>query len=149
MLRTSVSEGLALLLILLVGDAHAVILLHLHDEFDDPDTLKRVREKEEVKCLGSRMDAVTNRLSSFKERDLEALFGKPAGTPGKKFAMPIAQPRSLRFSGIGHPGSKRHVEFYEAGDNAGIEVYYRHDGVSPGAVLLYLRVDKDFPNRTG
>jgi hypothetical protein len=138
-------------LCLLANPGRAVIHTLLTDEFDDWDQVHAVAEFEEVKALGQEMDVLKGRLRRLKERDIEALFGRPTPKTEKTFAMPVPQPRGLGLSGLRHGDpkmNKAHTEFYTVGQSAAIEVYYGIDGVSPQAVLVYLRVDGEFPRLT-
>jgi len=135
-------------LVLFSLPAQAQIPMDPGDEFDDWKSISAVHDKDPVKEFRKEADAFEKGLLKLKERDFVALFGKPVPKPAKTFALPVAQSRCISLPGKRYldPGkNKDHVEFYMAGEDAGIQVYYHIDGVSPAAIALYFKVDDTFP----
>ena len=133
---------------ILVGAARGVIFTFLTDEFDDRETVQAAHDDREVQSLGKEMETLKGRIRRLKERDIEALFGAPVPMRTKTFALPVAESRGLTLSGLRYKDAEKnkdHTEFYKIGESAGMEVYYSLDGISPTAILFYLRVDQDFP----
>jgi hypothetical protein len=124
--------------------AQAVLEGMVFDEFDDPDLIRAVCDHKAVRVFRKDLDKVWKKLLAKKEGDIERLFGKPAAWSKKTYALPVAEPRDLVLSGLVFTGSKRHYRFYAIQDFAAAEVYYGHDGETPEAIVIYLKVDKDF-----
>src|SRR5262245_20951684 len=106
-------------LILMFGfaasEAQGVIAVLLHDEFDDRNAIWAVRDVEAVKEFRKQMDIFTARLYPLKERDITALFGKPAPRAAETYALPVAERRVVTLSGLRYADPKEnkdHTEFY-------------------------------------
>ncbi|WP_020474965.1 hypothetical protein [Zavarzinella formosa] len=135
-------------LLLAACPARASIILIIPDEFDDVALIRDARDKPEVKALSSRIDEFKKRLCRLKERDILAAFGEPRKKPAKTYALPVAQPRSLDFSGIWSDDpaqNKDHIEFHAIKNIGALKIYYDADGVSPMDIVVYFAADKDFP----
>jgi hypothetical protein len=131
--------------------ARGPLFLDLGDDFDDYSAYSRVHDAEAVKAARKKLDAFADRLRDLKERDIEALFGRPVPMKARTFAMPVAQRRSVALSGLRSADpkfNKDHTEFYTIGDAGGIQVIYSQDGVSPAAIVFYLRAGDKFPKLT-
>jgi len=152
MFRSAISIVIAVVaLAFLATQTSAVIFMILTDEFDDTNLVHSFRETKSVKEFGEKLTALETRLFRFKERDFEALFGKPTARTANTFAMPVAQARGLGLSGIRYADenkNKNHEEFYLVGACAGLRVFYSLNGASPAAVIFYLRVNDQFPRLT-
>src|SRR5262245_49931532 len=100
--------------------AQAGIIVMLNDERDEIKLVQHARDQAEVQEHGKKIEAFAARLRKLKEKDIEALFGKPAPMKAKAFAMPVAQPRGFGMSGMRFAEEKKnkdHEEFYHIGDH--------------------------------
>ena len=127
-------------------------ILDLEEEFDDQKAIDAVMTAPDVAALRVELDALKGRLIQMKERNMLALFGEPAAKPEKTYALPVGQSRMLALSDFrfaDEAANRDHVEFHTAGDAGAVQVYYPVDGISPEAVVVYLRADDAFPKLTG
>src|SRR5579864_5943685 len=149
MLRSATFFALAFItLAFLAPKSHSIIITFLEDEFDNREAILACRDNKEVKEFGRKIDEFRKRLYQLRERDFVALFGKSSAKPPGTYAMPVAQPRGLALSGLRHADeklNKDHIEFYQVGPFAGIQVYYGINGASPAAILFYFVADDAFP----
>lgn len=137
-----VALGLALLL---PAAASGVVLTFL----DDPQKEKGVAaalDDPKVKALRTEFDALAHRMSFWKARDFEALFGPPIRPVHTDYALTCTQSRLITTSGVGVAGeaSKAHTDAYAVGDGLRADVRFQRDGVTPDYVLFYLRTGDGF-----
>jgi hypothetical protein len=119
--------------------------IFLKDEFDDKKVIVDIRDRKDVKEFAATMDEFTGTIGRYKERDILAMFGKPAKRPEKEYALPCCELRGFSLSFVRHGDLDRdRKEFYKVEDFAAFEVYYDVDGISPAAVIVYGKVDGKF-----
>jgi hypothetical protein len=131
-----------------VPDAKAVIILFLENPFDESKALEAIREDKRVLAFRRDIDGFSDGLLRLKERDFHALFGKPVEKKSEEYTMSIAGPRCLGLSGLHYTDPKKnkdHIDFHCLDDHGGVEIYYQINGETPAAIILYFRIDKDFP----
>jgi len=134
----------------IIPTTHAVIMRIVEDEFDNRTAVNSVSTNANVVDFRKEIDAVRAGLMMLKERDFIALFGQSVQMPEQSYAMPIGQHRGYTISGLRYSDPDKnldHIEFYVIGET-GIKVHYSTDGISPAAILFYLKVDDTFPRLT-
>jgi hypothetical protein len=141
----------AVVVLVTAVSAHGIIIMGLPDPFDDRAVVGKAQDTEAVKAAGKQLEAIKQRLLKLKERDFLALLGRPAQRRQGQYAFPIAQPRLLCLSGIRYADEKMnkdHTDFHPIGDIGALEVWYQIDGMSPAAIVFYLRPNAHFPRLT-
>ena len=143
--------SIALITLMMSAAAAPAGIVDLEEEFDDQKAVETVMAHGQISSHKAKLDALREQLILLRERDMLALFGDPVEKPEKAYTLPVVQPRTLVLSDFRYADetqNKNHVEFHEAGDVGAVQIYYGVDGISPEAVVVYLRVNDGFATIT-
>lgn len=130
--------------------APAVVQMYL-DEIDDVRILNAATANPRVKAARQALQQVEDELMLLTRPDLESLLGKRAAKPGKKYALPVAEERTIVLPGIrdaaDHRADADFIDFYPVGDFAAVEAFYsrQQPNEKPIALRFYLKVNETFP----
>ncbi len=129
----------------LISRSRADVTEIVGDEFDDFALVLAVADDEAVKVFRKDVEAFASTILRKEEAEIEDLLGKATAKPAKTYTMPIAQPRIFGIPGFGNTVAR----FYTVADSGGVEVYYSESARRAVAIIVYLKVAKDFPSLTG
>jgi hypothetical protein len=137
-----------LALLVFTFSALASLEMTLVDDFDDYFLVRTVSDQKAVRLFRKDLDEFKEKLRKMQEVEIEKRLGGPVAWRKKTYALPVAQEREIALGGLRFTDSKRHTSFYAVSHFGGVEVWYSHDGETPEAVIVYLKVDNYFPKLT-
>jgi hypothetical protein len=119
----------------------------LVDKQDDTRLVAEAANNDAVKKVAGELDRFRNDLLQTDSGKLRKLFGGST-LDLEKFALPVAQPRTIVLPGLRNPNAETRIDTFAIGDFAALRVWSITDRDKPVAVAIYFAADKTFPRLT-
>ena len=133
-----------LLLVVFCGTSFAPIFMGLSAPQDSGEVRRAIADREELKGIAAEYrELIETRLCALKPEDIERIFVPQVSRP-KDLVLPIYIPGGIAMSGARPAGTpdRSHEDMRALGDIGYAEFFYRFDGETLGAVILYHRAGR-------